>query len=71
MKGVNKLAMLCVLLLCCLSMKAQFNIIPQPGSLKENGDKFTITKETKIYYEKGLKQQAELLFFGFITSYRI
>ncbi|MGY0035334.1 beta-N-acetylhexosaminidase [Pedobacter sp. NJ-S-72] len=32
-----------------------------PGSIKENGDTFTVTNQTKIYYEKGLKQQAELL----------
>jgi hexosaminidase len=61
MNGINKLIMVSVLLLSSLSMSAQFNIIPLPESINENGDTFTITNQTKIYYEKGLKQQAKLL----------
>lgn len=44
----------------CLA-NAQSDIIPFPKEMKENGSSFTITAATKIYYEKGLKRQAELL----------
>src|SRR5690242_4217944 len=56
-----------LLLLCCLFLInattafAQFNIVPLPGKVKENGASFTLTKNTKIYYEPGLKPQADLL----------
>lgn len=40
---------------------AQLDIIPVPKQLKATNASFTISKTTPIYYEKGLKQQAELL----------
>src|SRR5690349_21118281 len=59
---LNKWVMLAVLLMSSLSMYAQFNIIPLPASIKENGASFTINGQTRIYYDKGLKQQADLLY---------
>jgi hexosaminidase len=40
---------------------AQLDVIPLPKQVKETKNSFTISKSTPIYYEKGLKQQAELL----------
>ncbi len=59
---LTKWVMLGVLLISALPMYAQLNIIPLPASIKENGASFTLNNQTKIYYEKGLKQQAELLY---------
>jgi hexosaminidase len=57
----NKCLLICALLFNALLTFAQLDIIPLPKNVKENGTAFTITSGTKIYYEKGLKQQAELL----------
>lgn len=57
----NKWLLLVTLLFSVLSSSAQLDIIPLPKNIKENGASFTITSSTKIYYEKGLKRQAELL----------
>ncbi|AOM80831.1 hypothetical protein BFS30_16815 [Pedobacter steynii] len=40
---------------------AQLNIIPLPQKVEEKGTAFVIRPQTKIYFEKGLKPQAELL----------
>ena len=37
------------------------SIIPEPEFYKENGQQFSLTAGTKIYYSKGLNEQAELL----------
>lgn len=42
------------------------HIIPLPQELKLNGHQFSINRETKIHYKKGLKDQAELL-AGFLS----
>ncbi len=45
-----------------VSASAQFNIVPLPKQITENGTSFDDCKwNTKIYYEQGLKAQAELL----------
>ncbi len=40
---------------------AQTSIIPQPRDFKANGKVFKLNAQTKIYYQKGLKDQALLL----------
>lgn len=40
---------------------AQLNLIPLPVKVEERGSPFVIRPQTKIWFEKGLKPQAELL----------
>ncbi len=58
---LNKWLLLCFLLMNTLNTFAQSDIIPLPKNIKANGNSFTIASDTKIYYEKGLKAEAELL----------
>lgn len=61
---MKKFYWLPLLLMCVLiasSIFAQVNVIPLPQKIKENGSAFSITSQTKIYYESGLKEQAVLL----------
>ncbi|MEE1946243.1 family 20 glycosylhydrolase [Pedobacter sp. KR3-3] len=55
----------CLLFLCLfagtLNSFSQLNIIPLPQTVKANGTVFIIKPQTNIYYQKGLKAQAELL----------
>jgi len=53
--------MVWVLVLSVASASAQHNIIPLPKNISENNAVFTLGAQTKIYYESGLKDQAELL----------
>lgn len=55
-----RLLFLC-LLFNALNSFSQLNIIPLPQVAKENGTAFLIKPQTQIYYQKGLKTQAELL----------
>lgn len=58
---LNKWLLLSLLFFNTLPIFAQLDIIPLPRQIKETKSSFTIGKTTRIYYEKGLKQQAELL----------
>lgn len=58
---LSKWLLLVTLLFGVLRSTAQSDIIPLPKNIKTNGASFTLNSATKIYYEKGLKQQAELL----------
>lgn len=58
---LSKWLLLVTLLFGVLRSTAQSDIIPLPKNIKTNGASFTLNGATKIYYEKGLKQQAELL----------
>ncbi|WP_199136354.1 beta-N-acetylhexosaminidase [Pedobacter sp. ASV12] len=55
----------CLLFLCLFAGAfhsfSQLNIIPLPQKVKANGTVFSIRPQTNIYYQKGLKTQAELL----------
>ncbi|MBB2149047.1 beta-N-acetylhexosaminidase [Pedobacter gandavensis] len=53
--------LLAVLLMLSSSVFAQFNLVPLPQKIVEGGSSFLIKPQTRIYYTKGLKQQAELL----------
>ncbi|TCD12935.1 hypothetical protein EZ449_02500 [Pedobacter frigidisoli] len=62
MKNCCKLFILLLFLICNQQISfAQLNIIPLPVNIKENGNKFKIVSGTKIFYQKGLKEQALLL----------
>lgn len=52
---------LAMLLMAASPVFAQFNIVPLPQKIVEGGSPFLIKPQTKIFYTKGLKQQAELL----------
>lgn len=61
MTRIRKWLLSMVLLCFAATSYAQVDIIPLPKNLTENGSSFTITAGTKIYYEEGLKPQADLL----------
>ncbi|WP_316815247.1 beta-N-acetylhexosaminidase [Pedobacter nyackensis] len=58
---LNKWLLLSLLFFNALPIFAQLDIVPLPRQIKETKNSFTISKSTPIYYEKGLKKQAELL----------
>jgi len=58
---LNKWLLLSLLFFNALPIFAQLDIIPLPRQVKETKSSFVINKTTPIYYEKGLKKQAELL----------
>ncbi|TKC09580.1 beta-N-acetylhexosaminidase [Pedobacter frigoris] len=60
-KTLNLILAVALFFISLSAANAQINVIPLPVSLKETAASFTITPQTKILYEKGLKQQAELL----------
>lgn len=53
--------LLAILLLASSAAFAQINLVPLPQQIVEGEGSFLIKPQTKIFYEKGLKQQAELL----------
>lgn len=60
-----KIKITCFFISCLLASTfhafAQLSLVPLPKSLKETRDNFSINAHTKIYYQKGLKAQAQLL----------
>lgn len=56
---------MCLLAFCVSNAKAQ-DIIPLPQEITKIGNNFSLNKDTKILYEKGLKDQADLL-AGFLS----
>jgi hexosaminidase len=62
LKATRIVAASFILILCStLFTAAQINIIPVPNQVKTSNSKFTLTAQTKIFYQNGLKAQAELL----------
>lgn len=53
--------MLAVLLMASSPVFAQLDIVPLPQKIVQGGSSFLLKPQTKIFYAKGLKQQAELL----------
>lgn len=53
--------LLAMLLLLASPVFAQFSIVPLPQKMVATGGSFLIKPQAKIFYTKGLKQQAELL----------
>lgn len=65
MNSITKPLTICILFLVNNNIFAQ-DIVPLPQELVKNGQNFTINNETKILYDEGLKEQAELL-AGFLS----
>ena len=57
----RKLAVAFALLISTITAEAQMSVVPLPVDIKETSGIFSINPQTKISYDKGLKQQAELL----------
>lgn len=60
MKTKTFFAILITMFIGALHLHAQ-DIIPKPKQYKQNGSSFKLLAETKICYDEGLKDQAELL----------
>jgi hexosaminidase len=61
MNSINRFIILGLLVCNAIGASGQLSIIPLPKSIKETDASFSINSRTKIYYQDGLKPQAELL----------